>query len=252
MNRPVYLLASSVLAPPRAGAIPDFDPLRHGIARKSLKTMTRAVQLGMASIHLALSRAEAWAATEPGRRGLYVGASPQSGDAGDLLPAIEATGLPFDLRRFAEVGVPLIPPLWLVKGLSNNILGYAAAQHDFRGDNGNWCDGRLGGSVALTAAIHAIAEGRVDLAVAGAADCLVGADELLGQVGSEGAGFVVLSASPAGAHGLARAGIPVEVEPDPALGELGASAGPVTLLLAWERAGHAAAGGVELSAMSDA
>lgn len=239
MTRPVCIVAASLYCPAGIGPegtgagvpgpVPGFDPLRHGLPRKHLKTMTRAVQLGVAAVSSALHGWPAWAGIPPERRGLYVGASPQSGDAEDLAPALEAIGRPGTLGGFAERGIPLIPPLWLVKGLSNNVLGYASAQHDLQGDNGNWCDGRLGGAVALTQAAHAVAEGRVDLAVAGGADALTGVDRLLGRPGGEGAAFVVLVAGEEGCP--VRAGVPVDDAPDEGLGELGAAAVPV----AWVR-----------------
>ncbi len=194
--------------------------------------MTRAVQLGVAAVYAALEDYPDWRAVPPERRGLYVGASPQSGDPEDIVPAVVATGTPFSLGAFAERGVPLIPPLWLVKGLSNNILGYASAQFDFRGDNGNWCDGRLAGAVALTNAVHAVAEGRVDLAVAGGADALVGAEELLGTACSEGAAFLVLVAGEVG-RARVEASLPSLVGAESGLGELGAATIPVGLARAW-------------------
>ncbi|MFZ5476220.1 MAG: beta-ketoacyl synthase N-terminal-like domain-containing protein [Myxococcota bacterium] len=240
--RPVSLVAASLFCPAGVGTagcgpgapgrVPGFDALSHGVPRKHLKTMTRAVQLGVAAVYAALEDWPTWRAVPPERRGLFVGASPQSGDPEDLAPALDAVGPHFDLGAFAARGVPLIPPLWLVKGLSNNILGYASAQFDFQGDNGNWCDGRLGGAVALCNAVHAVAEGRVDLAVAGGADALVGADAVIGGPCSEGAAFLVLVA---GEHGRARveAGLPEERGGDEEFGELGAAAIPVGLVRRW-------------------
>lgn len=240
--RPVSLVAASLFCPAgiglagtgrgAPGEVPGFDPYQHGVPRKHLKTMTRAVQLGVAAVYAALEDWPTWRAVAPQRRGLYVGASPQSGDPADLAPAIEATGIPFSLAGFAERGVPLIPPLWLVKGLSNNILGYASAQFDFQGDNGNWCDGRLGGSVAITNAVHALAEGRCDLAVAGGADAFVGAEALLGVPCGEAAAFLVLVAGEVGKYRL-DAGSPSEVGFPTEFGELGAAGIPVALARGW-------------------
>lgn len=242
MSRPVSLVAASLFCPAGIGVngtgtadpgpVPGFDPYQHGVPRKHLKTMTRAVQLGVAAVYAALEDWPTWRTVAPDRRGLYVGGSPQSGDAEDMVPALEATGTPFSLSGFAERGVPLIPPLWLVKGLSNNILGYASAQFDFQGDNGNWCDGRLGGAVALCNAVHAIAEGRVDLAVAGGADALLGAEALVGAPCAEGAAFVVLVAGEVGKYAV-EAGTPSLDGMETDLGELGAAAVPVALARRW-------------------
>ncbi len=240
------LLVSEVLG----GEVPRFDPVAAGIPRKSLKTMTRAVQLGVAAVLAAAARVPELAKVPPERRGLYVGASPQQGDAADLLPAMQAAGSAIDLAAFAERGIPLVPPLWLVKGLSNNVLGYASAMLDFRGDNGNWCDGRLGGSVALTHAVHAIAEGRVDLAIAGGADALRGAEAIVGRPCAEGAAFIVLCAEglvgPSGRR--VQAGLPTNPAQVDEVGELGAAAVPVAV--ARRLAGRApfSWGGIEVAA----
>ncbi len=243
--RPVFLHAHAALLPATGvGAVAGFDPVAAGIPRKTLKTMTRAVQLGVAAVGQALSAHAGWTSVAPERRGLYVGASPQQGDAADLAEAIAASGPSPDLRAFGERGVPLVPPLWLVKGLSNNVLGYASANHDFRGDNGNWCDGALGGAVALCAAIHAVAEGRVDLAVGGAADSLCGAEVIVGGPCAEGAVFFVFSAEPGPC--LAQATVPTLAGANGLPGELGAVAIPAVLARAVGSGPLAAAGGVLL------
>ncbi len=212
--------------------VPGFEALKWGVPRKHIKTMTRAVQLGLAAASAAM---EAWPQHRelaPSRRGMYVGGSPQAGEAEDMLPALDAVRAAggYSLGTFATAGIPLIPPLWLVKGLSNNILGYAAAQWDLQGDNGNWCDGRLGGAVALANAVQAIAEGRVDLALAGGADVLVGAEALLGRPGSEAAAFLVLVPG----EGV-TAGPPEEAGGEEEGGELGAALYPLTLARRWLR-----------------
>jgi len=212
------------------GPVPGFDPVAAGLPRKHLKTMTRPVQLGVAAVGTALAGWPAWVEVPPARRGLYVGASPQSGDPEDLAAALGAMRDP-SLAAFAADAVPLIPPLWLVKGLSNNVLGYASAQHDLQGDNGNWCDGRLGGAVALCAGALAVAEGRVDLAVAGGADGLVGAEGLIGRAGGEGAAFVVFG--PGTDADEVRAGVPIDEGAEEQLGELGAASVPVAFVRRW-------------------
>ncbi|MDP2317572.1 MAG: beta-ketoacyl synthase N-terminal-like domain-containing protein [Pseudomonadota bacterium] len=240
--RPVSLVAASLFCPAGIGAnglgpaapgpVPGFAPHAHGVPRKHLKTMTRAVQLGCAAVYAALEDWPTWRMVPAERRGLYVGASPQQGDAEDIEPALQAAGTPFTLGGFAERGVPMIPPLWLVKGLSNNILGYSSAQFDFQGDNGNWCDGGHGGSVALTNAVHAVAEGRVDLAVAGGADALVGAEALFGAPCAEGAAFLVLVAGEVGKTRV-TAGLPTVEGAERDLGELGAAGVPIAIARQW-------------------
>lgn len=235
-----------------APSVPGFDPARWALPRKHIKTMTRAVQLGVAAAGAAIQSFPDWKLTPPARRGLYVGASPQSGDAEDMIPAVDAWKQSGDLslNGFARAAIPIIPPLWLVKGLSNNILGYAAAQWDLQGDNGNWCDGRRAGAVALNNAIHAVAEGRVDLAIAGGADCLVGADALIHAIGAEAAAFFVLvpcdiSGDASGDPGIG-AGHPTDEGCAAEGGEAGAASVPLTLARAWLAGRAITCGGIRL------
>ncbi len=248
--RRVLVIGHACLVPVRPGeAVPDFDPVAGGIPRKSLKTMTRAVQLGVVAALRAMATVPGWQEVPPERRGLFVGASPQQGDMEDLTAAIQACGPIPSLAALAERGVPLVPPLWLVKGLSNNVLGYASAMLDFRGDNGNWCDGRLGGAVALCNAVHAVAEGRVDLALAGGADALRGAEAIVGGPCGEGAAFLVLAGEgvlPCPGR-VIEAGLPSAVEDVDPIGEIAAAAVPVALLRALLTQRSVAVGGLRLN-----
>ncbi len=216
------------------GQVPGFRARDFIADRKSLKLMTRAVQLGISAVQLAVDDAGDLDDVPPNRRGIYVGASPQPGDPDALRPALEAAMGPegFDMQRFARDGYPLIHPLWLVRGLSNNIIGFAAAIHDLQGVNANYCDGVSGGWNALREGALAVAEGRADWVVAGGADAWAAADGLLGdQACGDGAGFVVFR--PGGPDVTALlAAEPGEVDMD-ALGFLGAASGPVDFCRRW-------------------
>lgn len=180
----------------RPGEVPGFRARAYVDNRKNLKLMSRAVKLGVSGIRLALSGAGDWESIPPERRGMFVGSTPLGGEIGDLTPALELCSDEdghVDLGKFAREGIDRIHPLWLVKGLSNNVLGFASATHNFQGANGNYCDGALSGANALREGWAAIAEGRADVVVAGAADSLVGLEALFpGDKASEGAAFFAL------------------------------------------------------------
>jgi 3-oxoacyl-[acyl-carrier-protein] synthase II len=218
------------------GEVPSFRARDHIADRKSLKLMTRAVQLGISAVQLAVEDAGDVADVPPHRRGIYVGASPQPGDPEALRPALEASmgDDGFDMQRFAREGYPLIHPLWLVRGLSNNIIGFAAAIHDLQGVNANYCDGVNGGWNALREGALAVAEGRADWVVAGGADAWAAADGLLGtQACGDGAGFVVFRpGGPDVTSLLPSEGGELDMD---ALGFLGAASGPVAFVRRWLR-----------------
>jgi len=181
------------------GKIDGFRARDFVADRKMIKVMSRSVQLGVAAIQMALDDVESWQAAPAPRRAMYVGTTPLGGDAQDLIPALEASmdasgGL--SMEAFATKGYERIHPLWLIRGLSNNILGLAASIHDFQGVNANYCSGDKSGLIALVEAYWAVAEGRADLAVAGGADAMVEfAEQWMDGAGGEGAAFFVLRAA---------------------------------------------------------
>ena len=229
-------IGSDGLGEAAGGIVPGFRARTHIADRKSLKLMTRAVQLGISAVQLALDDDGEWASVPPHRRGIYVGASPQSGDPDDLRYALEASMGPdgFDMSLYAERGYPLIHPLWLVRGLSNNIIGFAAAIHDLQGVNANYCDGPAGGWNALREGALAVAEGRADLVVAGGADAWSHANDALPDVAcGDGAGFVVLR--PGTPDVCARMHPTAPMESEGEVGFLGAATGPVDVCRRWMR-----------------
>jgi len=140
----------------------------------------------------------------------------------------------FDMQRYAADGYPLIHPLWLVRGLSNNIIGFAAAIYDIQGVNANYCDGPQGGWNALREGALAVAEGRADMVVAGGADAWAGAEPLLGGAPcGNGAGFVVFR--PGKPDILDRMPVDGGVDEHESLGFLGAASGPVAFCRSWIR-----------------
>jgi hypothetical protein len=219
----------------RPGPVPGFRARTYIADRKSLKLMARSVKLGVSAVNLALADAGDWERVPPERRAFFVGASPQPGDSNDLGPALRASmeDGAFSVRRFAEEGYPLIHPLWLLRGLSNNVLGFASAAFDLQGVNANYCDGDRGGWTALVEGALSVAEGRADLAVAGGADSMVSAEAFFaGRPCGEGAAFVVFSRSLPGDPPLLLS----QDDLDPSereLGFLGAATWPVAFARHW-------------------
>lgn len=230
MEAAVQISGFGILAPVSGsgGAVPGFRARNHIPDRKSLKLMTRSVKLGVAAVRMALEATPGWQDVSPDRRGLFIGASPQPGDSADLRPALERAIVDgrFDLPTFAAEGYPLIYPLWLLRGLSNNVLGFSSAAFDLQGVNANYCDGERGGWNALLEGARAVSEGRADLCVAGGADSLLDAQGLFGdRFCGEGAAFVVFTRSESSMHFSQDALDRAEAE----IGYLGAATWPVAL-----------------------
>ena len=160
--------------------------------------MTRSVQLLVAATSIAVRSFEGWANIRPERRGFFVGAAPQLGDPSDLQAAVAAAhdNGSFSVSQSGAHAMGLIHPLWLVRGLSNNVLGFASAFFDMQGVNMDYCNGADGGYTALSEGIFALLEDKADVVVAGGADSLIGGEAVAGGPCSEGAAFVVMVKDP--------------------------------------------------------
>ena len=183
--------------PSATGSVPNFKARAMVPDRKSLKLMTQAVRLGVASIASAVQASTCWDEQPPPRRGMYVGASPQVGRHDDLTDAINVAfeSGSFSLQDFGARGISQIHPLWLVRGLSNNVLGFSSAYHDAQGHNMSYAMGVAGGWNAILEGAYALVDKRVDIVVVGGSDDLTAATPVLGAEGSAGAAFFVLTRS---------------------------------------------------------
>ena len=196
----IEVVSVGVLACNSDGLVDDFYPRKELPNRKHLKLMSRADRLGIAAIGRAIGSTKDWAAVPPERRGIFVGTMPEGTEPDSLLAGIlastDASG--FSVAAFGELGVPLVPPLWLVRGLSNNILGLASSYWDIRGVNGNRCEGRVSGLNAVIQGIQALQEHRADIVIAGGADSLVRFQPQASHSVGEGAAFVIMRRSESG------------------------------------------------------
>ena len=204
---------------PENGRVERFKARSFIPDRKSIKLMTRTVQLGVAAAGVALKNDTHWESVLPERRGIFVSAAPCLDDHFDLQSALRAgqeNGV-FSLERFAAKGISLIHPLWLVRGLSNNILGFSSAMWDFQGENMSYCQGAIGGQYAFVQAARAIEDGRLDCALVGGADVLLGAESMYEKPCAEGSIFFLLG--PSEVHiKIDLSDIEARVEALPALG----------------------------------
>lgn len=216
-----------------ASTISDFQPRTWIPSRKLIKLMTRQVQIGVSALGGAVSTISKWDSIEPSRRALFVGASPQTMQS-DIDDALSSSKVheQFSLEQFAKEGVKHIHPLWLVKGLSNNILGFSSAFWDCQGVNSNYCNGVLGGKIALEESIWALLEHRCDVAIVGAADDVRQAELFLGEKGNESAAFLVIQRKQGARIQLCQSHID---ELTSKFGMCGASTWPLALAYSWKK-----------------
>ena len=156
--------------------------------RKNLKLMSRSVQLGMAALKKCYDATQLnGPKLSPDRFGLVVGAGSAIGQNKDLIPVLRDARIDgqFSAEQFGALGMHAINPLWLLKGLSNNILGFASADFDARGFNQNYCNSGIAGLQAIGEGTWAIKEGRAERIIAGGADAPVDIYHLAGFLASK-------------------------------------------------------------------
>ena len=109
-----------------------------------------------------------------------MGSRGHSSDRQDLLPAVRRaseTGA-FRLDTFGSAGLPLVHPMWLLKGLANNVLYFLSSKFNAQGMNNNISMGAVAGTMAIGEAFHTIQHGYVDVAFAGGYDSALDPDRI--------------------------------------------------------------------------
>jgi 3-oxoacyl-[acyl-carrier-protein] synthase II len=221
--RPVDLFDASSLRVRFGGQIPDFDPKLYVRPRKSLKVMSREIQIGFAAADLALADAAiAEGNLEPERFGVVFGNDMIYADLEDLEQTYRRSLRDdhFDFHLWSEAIHEEVHPLWLLKHLPNMTASHVAIAHDARGPNNSIVLGDVSGLLAVAEAASVISRGWADVMLAGGTGCrlhptalVARGDALLshraddyraacrpfdrdrdGMVNGEGAGVIVLEA----------------------------------------------------------
>ena len=219
--RPITLIDEPWFPVREGGEVPDLGKLEpvEKRQRKHLKVMTRPVRVGLAAARAAWAdRAAVGPVPEPERRGAFVGAGLHVDEGGDFVEPLRRSyddDEQFALDRWADEGVPVLNPLWLIKGLSNNVLAFASLFLNLQGVNDNFCDGEVAGLLAVGEAMAALREGRCDIALAGGYGTYLTLEDQVGLLRSgrlgdgflpgEGGAFFVLERTAE----AAEAGVPI-------------------------------------------
>lgn len=172
--RLVDLFDASSLKVRFGGQIPDFDPKLAVRPRKSLKVMSREIQLGFASADLALADAGIAAGSlEPERFGVVFGNDMIYADLEDLESTYRRAreNEQFCFRAWSEAIHEEVHPLWLLKHLPNMTASHIAIAHDARGPNNTIVLGDVSSLLAIAEAASVIQRGWADVMLAGGTGC---------------------------------------------------------------------------------
>jgi 3-oxoacyl-[acyl-carrier-protein] synthase II len=154
---------------PIGGSVADFEPKKHVRARKSLKVMSRDIQLGFSASDQACMDAGAGVKPfDPERTGVVFGADMMAVELDELITSYK-TCMPdgkflFDL--WGE-GMKTLYPLWMLKYLPNMSACHVGIIQDLRGPNNTMVLGEVSSLAAITEAVRVIERGMADTMLAG-------------------------------------------------------------------------------------
>jgi 3-oxoacyl-[acyl-carrier-protein] synthase II len=235
--RSLPLFDDPAMPQPFGGVVADFDPKQYVRPRKSLKVMSREIQLGFAAVDLAHADAGLCeGAVDPERLGVLLGADMIFCDLDELAGAFHHCVVDgrFEFSRWGQAFAADLFPLWLLKYLPNMPACHVGIAQDARGPNNTITMGDVSTLSAVIEATRVLRRGQADVLLTGGVGrrvnpALWGRSQVLGQsqrndnpaaasrpfdaqrdgvVNSEGAGALVLetskSAEARGAAVLAR------------------------------------------------
>lgn len=154
---------------PFGGQIPNFDAKDFVKPRKSLKVMSRDIQLGVVAASLAMGDSGLEAAVAPERLGVEFGADMIHCEPDDISNAYRRCLVDgqFDFRLWGQRAMEEVYPLWMLKYLPNMPACHIAIAHDARGPNNSHSLGESSSLTAIAEAMRVIERGDADAVIAG-------------------------------------------------------------------------------------
>jgi 3-oxoacyl-[acyl-carrier-protein] synthase II len=152
------------------GVVPDFDPKQYVTPRKSLKVMSRDIQLGFTAAQLACDDAGlVEGAVDPDRFGVVFGADMIYCDPTELTDAFRSClrDGAFDFAAWGQHALRQMYPLWLLKYLPNMPACHIAIARDARGPNNSLTLGDVSSLTALAEAVRVIERSLADVVISG-------------------------------------------------------------------------------------
>ncbi|MBN2589367.1 MAG: beta-ketoacyl-[acyl-carrier-protein] synthase family protein [Sedimentisphaerales bacterium] len=160
--------------------IRDFVPKTH---RKATKLMCRDIELSVVAANEAIRNSGLITKgidpenvnINPERMAINLGAGLISCDLVELSPAVAASKNEgqFDIRKWGNIGLELVTPLWLLKYLPNMLACHVGIIHDIQGPSNSITCAEVASHLAIAEASQIIARGNSDYALAGGAEAKV-------------------------------------------------------------------------------
>ncbi|MCC7474343.1 MAG: beta-ketoacyl-[acyl-carrier-protein] synthase family protein [Pirellulales bacterium] len=180
-------LAEAGWLAPYGGEVIDFDPKELIQPRKSIKVMSREIQLASAAAELAWQDAGLGAAVvDPERFGVV-------GGSGIMYCEIEELRGPFlewikqedfDIHRWSREAMGEMYPLWMLKYLPNMPACHIGIRYDARGPNNTISQGDVSSLLALGEATDVIRRGHADVMIVGGTGTRINLSDLMWHRGA--------------------------------------------------------------------
>ena len=155
------------------GNIDEFespDAAQQKAIRKSLKVMSREIQMAVAASCRALNSAGIQVGQFPSERvGISFGSDYILTTVEDVLDGIRScmTDSQFDFTRWGTAGLPKMTPLWQLKYLPNMPSSHIAILNDFHGPSNSITLREASIGAVIGESVEIIASGRADIMVVG-------------------------------------------------------------------------------------
>jgi 3-oxoacyl-[acyl-carrier-protein] synthase II len=152
------------------GVVTDFDPKQYVRPRKSLKVMSREVQLGFAAADLALMDAGLRETPpNPERLGVMLGADMIPCELEELVGTYKDCMVDgrFDFCRWGSAIAAELFPLWMLKYLPNMPACHVGIAQDARGPNNTITLAEVSTLSAISEAARVVERGQADAIIAG-------------------------------------------------------------------------------------
>jgi 3-oxoacyl-[acyl-carrier-protein] synthase II len=157
--------------PVRIGAeVVDFDAKQYVTPRKSLKVMSRSIQLAFAAAQMAVTQSRiAVAGVSPERFGVVFGADWIHVEPDELINAFRGcvTDHEFDYTQWDERAFSELYPLWMLKYLPNMPACHIAIAQDARGPNNTIVLAEVSSLLAVAEGVRVIERGAADVMIVG-------------------------------------------------------------------------------------
>ena len=174
--RSLDVFAGSDLPTPIGGEISDFDPKQYIRPRKSLKVMSRDIQLAFVAVDQACEQANFTnRPVDPERLGVVYGADMIAGDPREMIHAIQGCMVDgqFDFSKWGHQAMAEMYPLWMLKYLPNMPACHVGIAHDARGPNNSLTLRETSSLSAVSEAVRVIERGQADAMIVGGTGCWV-------------------------------------------------------------------------------